>query len=944
MTGFGRDAFGDAERQATLGWQTTLRTPDGGAWLLGPGGPWLRWAGPGGWLPCPPPADPGMRFGARTTNAVPPRPPQVPRPVPVSTPGYPMPTAQITAQVAPAAVAQPVPESVKIDNVVHTFVSTGESAWGFLDRVVLVVRWASDTRHDARDDQPNPVVVLVGEPHSGQLMLAEALREALFDTGAIPANKLVYDTGDRLLRLAPGAGVGGKLAEMFTETGVRDKKIYLLRQADAMLADEQAAESLWAVLPRIAGHKTATGVLVLAGTEKFLAALRANTSAAVSDNFVYRMPSFGQPAVRAAVLDVLAEEAGTVVTPPARGRLVDYAGACHAAGTAIGGDAVVSALEMATRAAVVRGSLGYDGRVVVDLPDLTDLVPPKPRTDGEPDRTTAELLAELDAMTGLAAVKQRVHALLDELAVDQQRRASGLKVATRSRHLVFTGNPGTAKTTVARLLARIYRSLGLLSSGHVVEVQRADLVGEYIGKTAPRTRAVCEQAMGGVLFVDEAYELTPRSANDYGAEAIAELLTQMENHRDELIVIAAGYPKQMDEFLDANPGMRSRFANRVDYPDYSNDELAGIFALMAAGEGYHLAADLVAALPARMARIGRGSGFANGRSARSLLEATLSAQSGRLAATGRPAGAALGELVLADLPAPGDGVGQTDDAGPRRGLTELMAELDGMIGLDDVKQQVRAIAAEIRVDARRRAAGLKVGARSRHLVFTGNPGTAKTTVARLLAQIYRELGVLSSGHLVESGRPDFVAGYIGQTAPRTRKLCERAFGGVLFVDEAYQLAPRSEQDYGQEAIAELLVQMENHRDDFVVIAAGYPKDMDRFLDANPGLRSRFGSVVTFPDYTDEELVAIFGVLLDGQGYRASPELTALLPAVIARIDRSKGFANGRSVRGLVERLVERQSLRLGGVGVDIDTLPADQLTLLTADDLPAAYRPDGAVG
>jgi SpoVK/Ycf46/Vps4 family AAA+-type ATPase len=982
MTGFGRDAFSDAERQAALGWQTTLSTPDGGAWLLNPGGPWLRWAGPNGWLPSPPPADPGMRFGARATGTVPPHPQGVPHPQAMPPaqgmpyqqphpqamprqqhpqqvqqqpmpqqpmPEQPRPQQPMAAPVPPPVAQQvqqapqvmPVLESVKIDNVVHSFVSVGDSAWAFLDRVVRVVKWASDTRKDQRDDQPNPIVVLVGEPHSGQLMLAEALREALFDAKAIPANKLVYDTGNRLLRLAPGAGVGGKLTEVFTENGVKEKKVYLLRQADAMISSDEASASLWAALPRVAGHKTATGVLVLAGTEKFLAALRANTSAAVSDNFVYRMPSFGQPLVRAAVLDVLAAEAGTVVTPPARSKLVGYAGACHAAGTAIGGDAVVSALEMATRAAVVRGSLGYDGRVVVDLPDLTDLVPPQPKTDGEPDRPTAELIAELDAMIGLEPVKQQVHALLNELAVDAQRKAGGMKVATRSRHLVFTGNPGTAKTTVARLLARIYRSLGLLSAGHVVEVQRADLVGEYVGKTAPRTRAVCEKAMGGVLFVDEAYELTPRSDNDYGAEAIAELLTQMENHRDELIVIAAGYPKQMDAFLDANPGMRSRFANRVDFPDYSNDELARIFALMAAGEGYRLADDLVAALPARMARIGRGSGFANGRSARSLLEATLSAQSGRLAAAhGTSDEAALGQLVLADLPAPGgDGVGQTDDAGPRRGLADLMAELDGMIGLEPVKQQVRSIAAEIRVDARRRTAGLRVAPHSRHLVFTGNPGTAKTTVARLIAQIYRELGVLSSGHLVESGRPDFVAEYIGQTAPRTRKLCERAFGGVLFVDEAYQLASTNEKDYGQEAIAELLVQMENHRDDFVVIAAGYPADMDRFLDANSGLRSRFGSVIGFPDYTDEELIAIFGVLVDAQGYRAGPELTAALPAVIARIDRGRGFANGRSVRSLVEQMVGQQSLRLAGPDVNIDTLPEDQLTLLTVDDLPGTYRP-----
>jgi SpoVK/Ycf46/Vps4 family AAA+-type ATPase len=1111
MTGFGQDWFTDAERHAAVGWQVSLVTPDGVNWLINPGGPWLRWAGPNGWLPSQPPADPAMRFGAHRVPSpgLPEQPHGTPQPAPgqpmpgqpspgqpmsgyqpapgqqmpgqtmsgyqpgpgqpvsgqpwspaqyqgqpshqqpphlqappqqppvqyppsgpqsmpfqqqTPPPGYPLPgpvpqalfntqppsqqpapSRPVPAQPAPMAqpmppapaqhatpmqappmqqapmqaaptqqaglpvpmqappppppplTPQPVPvvESVKIGSAIKSFVSVGESAWGFLDRVVRVVKWTAEARADEkRENQPNPILVLVGEPHSGQLMLSEALRQALFDAKATPGNKLSYDTGKRVHSFGTDAEVGSKLEGIFNNIAVRDKKVYLVREADAMITSDEARDSLCRGLAKIAVNRNAEGILVLSGTEKFLAAVKAGTSASISDSFVYRLPSFGQAAVRGTLLDVLAQEGGAVLTPPARARLVEFTGECHEYGSVTGGDVVVSALEMATRSAVVRGSMGYDSRVVVDLPDLTELVAPRrEESDVEAPKTAAQLVAELDAMIGLSPVKQRVHSLLNELAVDRQRKASGLKVATRSRHLVFTGNPGTAKTTVARLLAQVYKSLGLLESGHVVEVQRADLVGEFVGKTAPKTRAVCEKAMGGVLFIDEAYELTPRSDNDFGAEAIAELLTQMENHRDELIVIAAGYPKQMDQFLDANPGMRSRFANRVDFPDYSNAELAKIFESMAEHEGYLLAPELLAALPGRMARVGRGSGFANGRSARALLEATLSAQSGRLtaaqAARGADAadtdGVTLNQLVLADLPEPGgDGVGQTDDAGPRRGLADLMTELDSMIGLDAVKQEVKSISAEIRVDARRRAAGLKVGARSRHLVFTGNPGTAKTTVARLLAQIYRELGVLSSGHLVECGRPDFVAGFVGQTGPKTRKLCERAMGGVLFVDEAYELVSGDGKDFGKEAVAELLVQMENHRDDFVVIAAGYPKDMDGFLDANSGLRSRFGEIIAFPDYTDAEMAGIFQVLLRGQGYRLSPELQALLPEVISKIDRGRGFANGRSVRALVEQMVECQSLRLAGPDTDIDAVPADELTLLVVADVPPAYRPSGA--
>ena len=388
----------------------------------------------------------------------------------------------------------------------------------------------------------------------------------------------------------------------------------------------------------------------------------------------------------------------------------------------------------------------------------------------------------------------------------------------------------------------------------------------------------------------------------------------------------------MEGFLDANPGLRSRFAARIRFADYSNDQLARIFARTAEEQGYELAPELARGLASRMARVGRGKGFANGRSARALLERSVSKQATRLAERGGQVGADELRLLLAeDLPEDG-GAGPAGSGAPRRPLPDLLSELDGLVGLDQVKERVRALTSELRLDARRREAGLPVAVRSRHLVFTGNPGTAKTTVARLLAQIYRELGVLTSGHLVEATRPDLIGEYVGQTAPKTRAVVDEAAGGVLFLDEAHALAPGTP-DFGAEALSELLVHMEERRDDLVVIAAGYPGDVERFLRANPGLRSRFGTTVDFPDYTDDQLAHIFAFQAESRGYRLGADLLRALPAAIAALDRGPGFANGRTVRGLLERAVERQSLRLAAPGTDLDTVTDEELQVLTARDL-----------
>lgn len=273
---------------------------------------------------------------------------------------------------------------------------------------------------------------------------------------------------------------------------------------------------------------------------------------------------------------------------------------------------------------------------------------------------------------------------------------------------------------------------------------------------------------------------------------------------------------------------------------------------------------------------------------------------------------------------------------PKRPLEELLSELDSLVGLAPVKAEVRLVANLIQVQNLRRDRKLAVADSSRHLVFTGNPGTGKTTVARLLAQIYRTLGVVEKGHLVETDRSQLVAGYVGQTAIQVRKIVESAIGGVLLVDEAYALARGDERDFGQEAIDTLVKLMEDHRDDVVVIAAGYPDEMAGFIESNPGLRSRFPRTIAFPDYTNDELVAIFLSIAKTSAYVCTPPVGAHLLGWFSAQRRDKGFGNARLARNLFEASVARQASRI----VDMTNPTDDQLMALNAGDIgPAETLP-----
>ncbi len=252
--------------------------------------------------------------------------------------------------------------------------------------------------------------------------------------------------------------------------------------------------------------------------------------------------------------------------------------------------------------------------------------------DAEKPESIEELREELHGCIGLDAIKEEVDSLINWIEICKMRKAHDLPAPELSLHMVFSGNPGTGKTMIARLMARIYKALGVLSKGHLVEVDRSGLVAGYVGQTAIKTAGVIEKALGGVLFIDEAYALTNRTGDEFGQEAVDTILKAMEDHREDLVVIAAGYTELMEEFIHSNPGLESRFNRFLHFPDYSLEEMKGIFLMRCEKSGYTLEETALDTLMEILARESRDvKGFGNARGVRNLFERTIAAQADRLA-------------------------------------------------------------------------------------------------------------------------------------------------------------------------------------------------------------------------------------------------------------------------------------------------------------------------
>lgn len=545
-------------------------------------------------------------------------------------------------------------------------------------------------------------------------------------------------------------------------------------------------------------------------------------------------------------------------------------------------------------------------------------------------KTEAEIWQELDEFVGLQSVKDEIHKIIDSIKEAQREGGPGTKPRIKD-HYIFTGNPGTGKTTIARIFADILGALGILPKGQYVEVAAKDLISDVVGGTERNIQEYVDRAMGGVLFIDEAYGF-----NDdmFGKAGIDKLVPILENKKGEFVCIAAGYRDEMKDFLKMNTGLPSRFNKQIEFPDYNAKELELIFLSMAKKKGFSLDEEASEKLHIEFENMynRRGETFGNARDVRNFLDAAIERRGVRLRGMSEDAILKEGKvLTYSDIA--GEGVNRVID------IKEVMKELDELVGLESVKESLRDLAVTIRREqqlAQRKNRTPKINLS--HYLFLGNPGTGKTTVARLMGNILYSLGVISSPEVYEVAREDLVGRYIGETAPKTRDAVMKAMGAVLFIDEAYSLSTGGHSDYGSEAITTLVKMMEDYKGKFVCIAAGYTREMTQFLNMNSGLKSRFDETINFEDYNADELYRIFVSMAKKKEYILEDEAHVAAKALFEKIyaTRDQNFGNARTVRRALDRAIKYLSKRTAFE----DDLTDEELMTLKAEDINAIKLED----
>lgn len=543
---------------------------------------------------------------------------------------------------------------------------------------------------------------------------------------------------------------------------------------------------------------------------------------------------------------------------------------------------------------------------------------------------------QLTGMTGLDVFKKQVFKLIYSLA-GREKNAENIKQIKPNIHMAFMGPAGTGKTEMARIMSEIFASLGYLEKGHLIEVDRSQLVAQHIGKTAPKVKEAVKKALGGTLFIDEAYSLVG-DEQDFGPEAIATLIKEMEDHKGEFMVILAGYQADMEKLINSNEGFRSRIKQHFHFYDYTPEQVAVIIQNILVHKGYICPDEVVTEISrAVKAKSKQGKVDGNARTARNIAEDIEEELNIRIGKDREQQFKNTRMINVDDVKIATDKLAQNQNRKELESIkTSASEKLQNLIGLHDLKIEVQRILNTIVIDNLRFQNGLSPEKTKMHMVFYGPPGTGKTTVARIMGEFLKGAGVLSNGHFIEASRSDLVAGYIGQTALKTKDLIAKAMGGILFIDEAYSLASDDKSSFGKEALDTLIKEMEDHADNLVVILAGYRNEMDKLMNLNEGLRSRIPYHFDFPHYSAAELYEMALIQLKQRDTLIpSEEASKSLQLYIHRkVEENNGYidGDGRWIRNITQEIRTNQANRLSLFNQSDITF--EQLQEVNISDIP----------
>ena len=498
------------------------------------------------------------------------------------------------------------------------------------------------------------------------------------------------------------------------------------------------------------------------------------------------------------------------------------------------------------------------------------------------------VLGQLEQLIGLETVKTEFRNIY-------KMQVAGLEDPdTAHYHMIFTGNPGTGKTSVARMAADLFHRMGILKTNKLVAVKPSDLISEWIGGTGTKAMEMIRRAYNGVLFIDEAYTIANM---DRGEELLNVLLQEMENHADKLIVILAGYPDEMRELLKANPGLGSRIGQEIHFADYTREELTQIFLQMCKKSGFTLDPSARDELDDCIGALMTREFFGNARDIRNMLQDLKEVWSEDFYTAITKNGMDAADVQKVFLPQHFEKI-----MPPKKEVS-----INDLIGLEILKNKLEVFKQQAMYQKHLREKGFSnLSDFSMHMLFTGNPGTGKSTVAKLIADDLYSIGMLKTNRLVVAERKDLI-GIHGDTGKKTADMIRKAVGGVLFIDEAYAL---SDNRYGNnECVEVLLTAMEEHKSDTVFIFAGYVDEMQEFLASNPGIQSRIGYTFHFENYSPEELTAMYADKMKKSGFLVSEGALKRIQEIMAYFQDVKNFGNGRFVNHVIHQTISQRASR-----------------------------------